>query len=219
MRKSSGATVPLPLGQADKYQLYGKESLLLSVHDVVRFTKAATLPSGKRVSNGLTREVEGFAKNGDLMLAGGLVVPKEFGHLSRGWISTSISAQGRTEDWTLVAEDSASGRAASKEQLYVSASRAREGLTLYTDDKKAVLDAAERVRVRMTATEFAGSIAKAVPERRNRVKEHAERLIRMGMVARAYATQKLDDIRMEIGRMTERLTGRGQEKPEVAYGR
>ncbi len=44
--------------------------------------------------------------------------------------------------------------AASKEQFYVSVSRARESVTVYCEDKRELLDSVRRSGARMTATEL-----------------------------------------------------------------
>jgi len=44
--------------------------------------------------------------------------------------------------------------AASREQFYVSVSRGRESVTLYADDKQAMLDAVQASEARLSATEL-----------------------------------------------------------------
>ena len=54
-------------------------------------------------------------------------------------------------------QSSASGRATSKEQFYVSASRGKFGISIYTDDKNYLLHSAQRSTTRTTASEIAGN--------------------------------------------------------------
>jgi hypothetical protein len=99
-------------------------------------------------------QIGGFTDSGDIRLANGWVVDKEFGHLAHGYVVTSYSSQGRTVDRVLIAQSSASFPASSQEQAYVSISRGRKQATIYTDDKGALLDAVAHSDERFTATEL-----------------------------------------------------------------
>jgi hypothetical protein len=57
-------------------------------------------------------------------------------------------------DCVFVAESSESFRAAAREQFYVSASRFKEALTIYTDDKGALLNAVNKTSHRPSATDL-----------------------------------------------------------------
>ncbi len=219
VRKSSGDIAPLPLAQAEHFQLFGTSTIALSVGDTIRFTRAGSAEAGKKLTNGMTRKVKEFTNKGDLVLDTGWVVKQDFGHIAHGLVRTSVGKQGKTDDFTLIAEDSATGRAASREQIYVSASRARQGVVLFTDDKNSLLESVQRSSARMTATEFTGKLGGVAAERQSRVREQAERLIRLGLIARAYAAQKLADISQEIGKIQKRFAGRNQNTQDVAYER
>ncbi len=75
------------------------------------------------------------------MLENGWTVGKDFGHLAHGYVVTSHASQGKTVDRVFVGQSSQSFPASSREQFYVSASRAREQVIIYTDDKEALLEA------------------------------------------------------------------------------
>ena len=57
-------------------------------------------------------------------------------------------------DCVFVAESSESFRAAGREQFYVSASRFKESLTIYTDDKSQLLDAVRKSSQRPSALDL-----------------------------------------------------------------
>ena len=84
----------------------------------------------------------------------GWTVSKEFGHLSHGYCVTSYASQGKTVDRVFIGESAESLGAASREQFYVSASRGREQVTVYTDDKHRLIEAINRTDDRLTATEL-----------------------------------------------------------------
>ena len=69
-------------------------------------------------------------------------------------VVTSHASQGKTVDHVFIGQSSESFPASSREQFYVSVSRARQQATIYTDDKESLLDAVSRSDDRMTATEF-----------------------------------------------------------------
>ena len=81
-----------------------------------------------------------------------------FGH---GYCLTSYSSQSKSVDCVFVAENSESFRATDREQFYVSASRFREALTIYTDDKRQLLAAVSKSSERPSATDL---VAKQLSE-------------------------------------------------------
>jgi len=98
----------------------------------------------------------GFTDKGDLRLSNGFVVPKDYGHLAYGYTSTSHASQGKTVDNVFISMSQDSLSAANREQFYVSVSRGREAVKLYTDDKQALFDAVQKSGARMSATELLG---------------------------------------------------------------
>lgn len=145
----------LPLDHAEKFQVYERDFIGFSTGDQVRITQGGrTLPGryGKKheLRTGATYQVAGFEKEtGDVRLTNGWVVPKDFGHWNHGYTVTSHASQGKTVDSVLVASSSTSLPAVSREQFYVSASRGKRGVSVYSDDigqlRKATLDSSARM--------------------------------------------------------------------------
>lgn len=145
----------LPLDRADRFQVFHPGVLAIAAGDVIRVTQNGKTADGMhRLNNGATFTVKGFNAHGDLLLTNGWTVAKDFGHLAYGFCVTSHSSQGKTVDRVFVGQSSQSFPASSREQFYVSASRARQQVTIYTDDKDALLAAVSRGDSRLTATEF-----------------------------------------------------------------
>lgn len=88
------------------------------------------------------------------MLENGWTIAKDFGHLAYGYVVTSHASQGKTVDRVFVGQTRESFPASSAEQFYVSASRAKEQVILYTDDKAALMQAVQRSDERLSATEL-----------------------------------------------------------------
>jgi hypothetical protein len=79
---------------------------------------------------------------------------KDFGFLSHAYATTSHSSQGATVDRVFIAQSAQSFAATSKEQFYVSVSRGRESVTIYTDSKEALKDEIKQTSARPLAIEF-----------------------------------------------------------------
>jgi conjugative relaxase-like TrwC/TraI family protein len=159
-RVEVGKTTLLPLDHAKRFQLFHASDLTLAPGDVVRITRnGRTADDQHRLDNGARYQVRGFAANGDIVLQNGWTVAKDFGHLTYGYVVTSHASQGKTVDRVFIGQASQSYPASSREQFYVSASRAREQVTIYTDDKQALREAISQTDGRLTATEFVNSAA------------------------------------------------------------
>jgi ATP-dependent exoDNAse (exonuclease V) alpha subunit len=162
VKRDNGTRAALQLSDAEKFQVYRPQNLELAAGDVVRITQngygTETARTGKlskaRLNNGSVYQVEGFTRDGDIRFTNGFVVPKTYGHLTYGYASTSHSAQGKTVDKVFIGMGQDALAAASREQFYVSVSRGREAVKLYTDDKQAMLDAVKTSGQRLSATEL-----------------------------------------------------------------
>ena len=148
-------TQRLPLDQANKFQVYRTSQLSLSAGDVVRITQnGQTADKQHKLNNGALYRVRGFNKSGDIVLQNGWTVSKDFGHLAHGYVVTSHASQGKTVDRVFVGQSSNSFPASSREQFYVSASRARESVTVYTDDRLALREAISHSDERLSAMDL-----------------------------------------------------------------
>jgi conjugative relaxase-like TrwC/TraI family protein len=149
---------PLPLDQASRFQVFHQGAIPLAAGDVVRVTRNGKSADGEhRLNNGATYAIRGFTKSGDIRLANGWIVAKDFGHFAHGYVATSHASQGKTVDRVFIGQSSDAGPASSREQFYVSVSRAKEQATIYTDDKQALREAVDRSDDRLSATELVSS--------------------------------------------------------------
>ena len=156
-KDASGRDTILPLGLAERFQVYTASTLPLAVGDRVRVTKTGTAANRKRLDNGTLSTVTAVSPDGGIRLDNGAVLPPGFGHLTHGYVVTSHASQGKTVDRVLIAQSSESFRASGREQFYVSASRGRELVTVYTDDKKSLRRVIERSDPAHSATELVQS--------------------------------------------------------------
>ena len=186
VERENGRSEKLALQQAARFQVYEAKVVKFGKGDRIRITKngktAETRRGGKlaksRLDNGDIFEVSGFTKEGDIQLTNGFVVLKSYGGMTHGYVVTSQGSQGSTVDKVLIALGTESLAAANRQQLYVSASRGREGIRLYTDDKAAVMEAVKSDAKRLSATELMEGEAP--------VKRKIHRLMHTQKILRAY---------------------------------
>ena len=163
VQRSDGRQERLALTDARAFVVYEPSKLALSVGDKVRITQngraTSSVRSGRdsavRLDNGTLLTVSGFSAAGDIECAGGVVIGRDFGHLASGYCLTSHASQGKTVDHVLIAENSASAQSAgSLKQGYVSLSRGRESVRIYTDDRQAVEAAWTNTGERLSALDL-----------------------------------------------------------------
>jgi ATP-dependent exoDNAse (exonuclease V) alpha subunit len=179
-------TAAVPLSEASKFSLYRPEQIGLSKDDKIRFTGTVkTLDGEHKLYNGAAKTVAEFTKDGNLKLDNGWVVSKDAGHFRSGFVETSFGSQGRTVKRVILAMAEASLPATNQEQMYVSASRAKEKMTLYTDNKAAVRSAVQRSSQKLAALDLVAKHRKAVDEAR-RLKQRKKRHAYVAMVRASY---------------------------------
>jgi len=194
--RADGSAAMVPLNDAAKFQVYDAGDVSLAQGDKIRITMNGLVPrearagvralkAKDRLDNGALYEVSGFTKKGDIRLTNGFVIPKNYGGITHGFVITSHASQGKTVDVALVALGQESFAAATREQAYVSISRGREAVRIYTDDKAAMLDAIKASAARLSATE----LMQAEPAKRK--PSYMQRLVKTGFVQRAYTALRL----------------------------
>jgi conjugative relaxase-like TrwC/TraI family protein len=154
VERQNGGTASLPLDAAARFQVYEARKIPLAAGDWLRITQNGFTKDKQRLNNGDLKQVKGFIKDGDIKLVNGWVVSKDYGNLTHGYCLTSYSSQSKGVDCVFVAESSESFRAADREQFYVSASRFKESLAIYTDDKRELLNAVCKSSHRSSATDL-----------------------------------------------------------------
>lgn len=154
VERMNGETASLPLDMATRFQVYESRKIALVAGDMIRITQNGFTNDKHRLNNGDLKQVKGFTMDGDIKLTNGWVVSKDYGNLAHGYCLTSYSSQSKGVDRVFVAEGSESFRAADREQFYVSASRFKEALTIYTDDKHQLLEAVRKSSHRLSATDL-----------------------------------------------------------------
>jgi conjugative relaxase-like TrwC/TraI family protein len=148
--------VSVPTELAQRFEVYRPVQLALAVGDRVRITAGGKTRDGKhRLTNGALFTVEGFTRRGDIIVDGGWVIDRDFGHLTHGYVLTSHASQGDTVDKVFVAISSQSLPATNQRTAYVALTRGKEQVVVFTDDRKELLKAMSRPDDPISATELA----------------------------------------------------------------
>ncbi|MEO9931177.1 MobF family relaxase [Rhodopirellula bahusiensis] len=191
-----GRHVEIPLDSPGTFELYRKTERGFAAGDVIRITKnrkASKDKSQKRLNNGGLMTIDGFTEDGDLKLSDGQVLAKQWAHFDHGISITSHASQGMTVDRVIVAQSSLSAPASSPEQLYVSASRAKRGMTIYTDRAADLLASVSSQRLSMNASDLvAENSFAATGPMPSRLKQQAERL---RLAASRFASRGIDHLK------------------------
>lgn len=126
----------LLLKHSKHFEVYTPGRIEVAKGDRIRITRNGyTKYKRHRINNGSEYQVERVKRNGDIILNNGWELDKDFPHLAYGYISTSYASQSKTVDQVLIAQSQISyGKATSKQQFYVSLSRGKHGVKVYTDD-------------------------------------------------------------------------------------
>ncbi len=157
--RQDGSHAALPLDHAERFSVYETRNLAVAEGERIRITAngygmAEGNKRPSRVNNGDIVTVKEFTKEGDIRLDSGVVLPKTFGHIAHGYVDTSHASQGKTVDRVFIAVGDESLKAANRAQWYVSVSRGRESVKIYTEDAEALKAAVQKNPERMSVSEM-----------------------------------------------------------------
>lgn len=115
------------------------------------------LSSGDRIANGELVTVKSVFSDGKIELTDGRVLDKSFREFLPGYAVTSYGSQGKTVHYVLFS-DSTIKAATNAQQWYVTISRGRRGIRIFTPDKTQLRENLVRSGHRPLALEFAGGV-------------------------------------------------------------
>ncbi|WP_303302808.1 MobF family relaxase [Flavivirga jejuensis] len=152
----------LPTHKAKDYDLYSAKETHLSKGDEIRIVnKNGFDEQGKRLESKTILKVTGFTKEGHIKTVKEsahrnteFILNKDHGNFEYAYAITSYSSQGKTVDKVILSQPATTFLASNEKQFYVSASRGRENVSIYTDDKEELLTYIQRSGDRQGATEL-----------------------------------------------------------------
>jgi hypothetical protein len=125
---------PVPVKELDRITVCQPKELSLSSGDRLQLKANDKSQDGRRLANGELVTVKKIHADGRIALDDGRTLPKHYHQFVRGYAVTSYAAQGKTVDYVLFS-DSAVKAATNAQQWYVTISRGRKGVKIFTADK------------------------------------------------------------------------------------
>jgi len=138
----------------DRISVCQPRELLIAEGDRLHLKANRRLASGRRVTNGEIVTAKAVHADGEIELSDGRVLDKTFREFLPGYAVTSYGSQGRTVDYVLFS-DSTVKAATNAQQWYVTISRGRRGVRIFTSDKEQLRENVARSGHRPLAMELA----------------------------------------------------------------
>lgn len=139
----------------DRISVCLPRKLSLAANDRVHLKANRNLASGGRVTNGEIATVKSVRLSGEVELTDGRVLDANCREFLPGYAVTSYGSQGKTVDYVLFS-DSVVKAATNAQQWYVTISRGRRGIRIFTPDKEQLRENVARSGHRPLAIELAG---------------------------------------------------------------
>lgn len=215
-----GTARMLNLEERGKFEIYEERRVMLAKGDSIRITKNGKTDDGRRIDNGTMFSVASFDRKGRIVLNTGGVLSPEHGHFSYGYCITSHSAQSKTVRDVLVAQSEESFVASTSAQFYVSASRGKQSIRIYTDSRAGLQQAVGNSASRMSALElakFTRTEIDAMSEslNRDRWREALERRRKPAWQDNVKTRAGLDKTKTFVQNVMEERRGRVAKRGEV----
>lgn len=180
IKQKNGLSSQLPLDKAKRFDVFEQLQIQLSKNDRVRVTMGGFDLQGHRLENGQLFDVVSVKKDGITLINKQSQVTykldNSFGHIAHAHTMTSQASQGKTVDAVFIYQPAATFPATDAKQFYVSVSRGRDELKVYTDDKDALLKHASELRERQ-------SVLEAISSAKNKSKKTSQQRLKEEMDA------------------------------------
>jgi ATP-dependent exoDNAse (exonuclease V) alpha subunit len=161
LRREGGAVIvgkdgvekQLPLDEARKFSVFERQEITLSIGDRIRFTKNVK-HRGRKFLNNELRTVVGIDESKIIFDKGEIIRNGASLHLDQGTAVTSHASQAKTVDLVIASVPVRAFSQANEAQFYVTMSRARWAMHVFTDSKIALRDAIARSSKRLSSWEL-----------------------------------------------------------------
>lgn len=139
----NGKVRQLPLPYVDHINVCRAHELTLSAGDRIQLKTNGVSTDGRKLANGEVVTIARIKSTGAIRLADGRALPPHYRHFVLGYAVTSYGSQGKTVDHVLFS-DSAVRAATNAQQWYVTISRGRKSIKIFTPDKEELRHAISR---------------------------------------------------------------------------
>jgi conjugative relaxase-like TrwC/TraI family protein len=133
----------IPRKDLEKVTVCLPHVLSLSAGDKLQLKANSRTLDGRKLANGEIVSVAKISSHGAIHLKDGRVLPPHYRQFQRGYAVTSYGSQGKTVDHVLFS-DAGVRAASSAQQWYVTVSRGRKSIGIFTPDKQALRNAIAR---------------------------------------------------------------------------
>jgi ATP-dependent exoDNAse (exonuclease V) alpha subunit len=117
--------------------------MALAPGDRLQLKANAQTHDGRRIANGELVTVKRIGADGRLLLEDGRTLETDYQQFVRGYAVTSYASQGKTVNYVLFS-DSAVKPATNRQQWYVTISRGRKGIRIFTSDPQQLRENVKR---------------------------------------------------------------------------
>lgn len=152
---AAGKIRPVSFDELERISVCEPKEMALAAADRLQLKANAKTAGGRPLANGELVTVRRVENNGQIELEDGRILPKDYRQFTRGYAVTSYAAQGKTGDYVIFS-DSAIRAATNQQQWYVTISRGRKGIYIFTTDKEQLRENISRSGNRELAMELTG---------------------------------------------------------------
>jgi ATP-dependent exoDNAse (exonuclease V) alpha subunit len=150
----------------DRFSVCRPRPLSLCPGDRIQLKANGNAVNGESLANGEVVTVSAMESNGTIRLRDGRVLSAHYRQFVHGYAVTSYGSQGKTVDYVLFA-DSAVTAATNAQQWYVTISRGRKGVEVFTTDKHQLRENIEVTGDRQLALEMEKAAKQSNDRRRD----------------------------------------------------
>ncbi|WP_410879466.1 MobF family relaxase [Myroides sp. DW712] len=159
IRNSEDKEMSIAISSSKNFDVFEEKEIRLAKGDKIHVTRNGFDTGNKRLNNGDSLEIKSVSKKNGITLINPKSkhtyhLDKDFGHISHAHCVTSYASQGKTVDEIFIHQPAATFAATDAKQFYVSVSRGRDDVHIYTDDKEQLLEYTSEFGNRQSAMEL-----------------------------------------------------------------
>ena len=137
--ENENRVVPIAFKYLNKVTVCQRKEMTLAAGDRLQLKANGRSMENKKLANGELVTVKSLSPNGRIALVDGRTLDKNFRQFVRGYAVTSYASQGRSVNHVLFCDSAAKG-ATNNQQWYVTISRGKKGIQIFTMDKEQLRD-------------------------------------------------------------------------------
>jgi conjugative relaxase-like TrwC/TraI family protein len=201
--------VAIPFTQLAKVTVCQRKEMALSTGDRLQLKANGRSAENRKLVNGELVTVEAVHPDGHIALKDGRVLGENFRQFVLGYAITSYASQGKSVDHVLFS-DSAAKAATNQQQWYVTISRGKKGVHIFTTDKEQLRENITRSGDRLSVMDLLAGHYRNDPFYRRVVQRWGKRVaVLMTLGKRANAKRAMRQAQTQIQSIDPESTSRG----------